>query len=196
MSNEEIIWESLIKEGFTPFGAAGLMGNIVAESNCKPENLQNIGNSKLGLSDAEFTQALNTGKYTKDKFVNDGYGYGLCQWTYNGRKKFFYDFMKNNFNSFDNLRGQIDFMIWELKVQFPACYNVLKNATSIKDAAEYILKHYEMPADQSDAMVLRRTAYGGAIYDKMVPATKDDIKAAKDQLISILSQALELAKEL
>mgnify|MGYP006362654793 CR=1 FL=1 len=39
MSNEQIIWNFLIKE-FSAAGAAGLMGNLFAESGLKSNNMQ------------------------------------------------------------------------------------------------------------------------------------------------------------
>jgi hypothetical protein len=39
MDNGKIIWDKLIAEGFTKAGAAGLMGNLKAESNLDSKNL-------------------------------------------------------------------------------------------------------------------------------------------------------------
>ena len=44
---EKEIYDSLIKAGLTPEGAAGLMGNLQAESGLRPNNLQNSFNKKL-----------------------------------------------------------------------------------------------------------------------------------------------------
>lgn len=40
-NNAEKIWNRLISEGFSECGAAGLMGNLYAESALNPKNLQN-----------------------------------------------------------------------------------------------------------------------------------------------------------
>ena len=40
-TNEELIWQYLKAQGFSDAGAAGLMGNLYAESGLKPNNLQN-----------------------------------------------------------------------------------------------------------------------------------------------------------
>ena len=46
-SNAQIIWNFLKKEGFSDYGAAGLMGNLDAESALQPNNLQNSYNISL-----------------------------------------------------------------------------------------------------------------------------------------------------
>ena len=90
MSNEEKIWDYLIDQGLTAAGVAGLMGNLYAESSLSSTNLQNTGNKSLNMSDEEYTKAVDTGTYTN--FIHDGYGYGLCQWTYYSRKESFLKF--------------------------------------------------------------------------------------------------------
>ena len=42
MSNARLIWDRLTAAGLTPAGAAGLMGNLQAESGLNPRKLQNI----------------------------------------------------------------------------------------------------------------------------------------------------------
>ena len=41
MNIEEQIWRFLKAQGMTDAGAAGLMGNLYAESGLRPNNLQN-----------------------------------------------------------------------------------------------------------------------------------------------------------
>ena len=49
MSNERLIWDKLISAGLTPAGAAGLMGNLQAESGLSSCNLQDSFERRLGL---------------------------------------------------------------------------------------------------------------------------------------------------
>lgn len=51
-TNEERIWNFCIGKGMSKCGAAGLMGNIYAESGLVPTNLQNSFEKKLGYTDA------------------------------------------------------------------------------------------------------------------------------------------------
>ena len=83
-SNEERIWNYLRSAGLSACGAAGLMGNLYAESGLIPTNLQNSYEKKLGYTDAEYTAAVDSGAYTN--FAGDAAGYGLAQWTYSTRK--------------------------------------------------------------------------------------------------------------
>ena len=76
----EKIWNFLKSKGLSSCGAAGLMGNLYAESGLNPQNLQNSYEKKLGHTDASYTAAVDNGSY--GNFARDGAGYGLAQWTY------------------------------------------------------------------------------------------------------------------
>ena len=78
-NNEEKIWNYLKGAGLNDCGAAGLMGNLYAESGLRPDNLQNTYEKKLGMTDTSYTAAVDGGTYTG--FVRDCAGYGLAQWT-------------------------------------------------------------------------------------------------------------------
>ena len=84
-TNEEKIWNYLIGKGLSAAGAAGLMGNLYAESGLRPNNLQNSYEKSLGYSDEAYTAAVDNGSY--GNFVRDSAGYGLAQWTYWSRKQ-------------------------------------------------------------------------------------------------------------
>ena len=74
---EKQIFDYLVSFGFTKEGVAGLMGNLKAESNLNPKNLQNSYERKLCLSDNMYTEEVDNGTYTN--FVHDSAGYGLAQ---------------------------------------------------------------------------------------------------------------------
>ena len=82
--NESRIWGFLVEHIGNPFGAAGMMGNLYAESGLNPRNLQNTFEKRFGFSDDEYTEAVDSGRY--NSFVFDGAGYGIAQWTYWSRK--------------------------------------------------------------------------------------------------------------
>ena len=63
-NNEEKIWNFLTGKGLNSYGAAGLMGNLFAESGLNPHNLQNTYEKKLGYTDDDYTDAVDSGKYT------------------------------------------------------------------------------------------------------------------------------------
>ena len=47
-TTEEKIWNYLVGNGLSEYGAAGLMGNLYAESGLSPTNLQNSYEKKTG----------------------------------------------------------------------------------------------------------------------------------------------------
>ena len=166
MSNEQIIWDFLKKEGFNDYGAAGLMGNLYAESGLLPNNLQNTFNSKLGLSDEEYTKRVDNGTYTN--FVHDSAGYGLAQWTYWSRKQNLLNFAKSRGKSIGDLEIQLQFLITELRNSYKnSVYNILKTATSIQQASDAVLLNFECPAN-AQAQKTKRAQLGQNYYNKFV----------------------------
>ena len=113
---EEKVWFALKNEGFSEVATAAVMGNLYAESGIKTNNLENSKESKLGYSDETYTQAINSGTYTKEQFMNDSAGYGLAQWTYPTRKEGLYKYCSENGYSIDDENAQIKYLLAELGV--------------------------------------------------------------------------------
>jgi len=107
MNTEERIWSFLKAQGLTDAGAAGLMGNLYAESGLRPNNLQNSYEGKLGMADAEYTERVDSGSYTN--FAHDCAGYGLAQWTYHTRKANLHKFAKDAGKSIGDLEMQLGY---------------------------------------------------------------------------------------
>ena len=164
MPNDQFIWDFLKKEGFNDYGVAGLMGNLYAESGLLPNNLQNTFNSKLGLSDEEYTKRVDNGTYTN--FVHDSAGYGLAQWTYYSRKQNLLNFAKSKRKSIGDLEIQLQFLITELRNSYRnSVYNILKTATSIQQASDAVLLNFECPAN-AQAQRAKRAQLGQNYYNK------------------------------
>lgn len=164
MTTEERIWNYLKSQGLTDAGAAGLMGNLYAESGLRSNNLQNSYEGKLGMSDTEYTELVDKGSYAN--FVKDGAGYGLAQWTYSTRKAALYAFAKNQLTSIGDLDMQLAFLMRELSTSYTAVLNTLKTAATVKAASDAVLLQFERPADQSEAAKTKRAGYGQTYYDK------------------------------
>lgn len=160
--NEQRIWNCLIEKGLSPCGAAGLMGNLYAESALDPCNLQNSCEKKLGMSDAEYTAAVDNGSYVN--FVKDSAGYGLAQWTYWSRKENLLNYAKSGGASIGDLDMQLEFLCMELR-GYSTIWNVLTMATSIREASDVVLTQYEKPADQSEAAKQKRASFGQKFYE-------------------------------
>lgn len=152
----EDIWNALKAKGYSDAGAAGIMGNLNAESAYKTNNLQDIYNTAFGMTDTQYTNAINNRSYSADKFAGDQAGYGLAQWTWNTRKRNLYNSIINKGKSIDSLSGQIDFMASELSSGWPSLNNYLKKTTDPTEASDRFLTSYENPANPDATRAFRR----------------------------------------
>ena len=148
------------------FGVFGLMGNLKAESNLQANNLQNTYSKKFGMTDAEYTKAVDDGSYTN--FVKDSAGYGLAQWTHWSRKQNLLKYKEAYGSSIGDETMQIAFMISELMASYPTVWNVLKNAESVREASDVVLTQYERPANQSESVKAKRAAYGEDLMKQLL----------------------------
>ena len=155
------IWDVLFSFIRNSYGVAGLMGNLYAESSLKSTNLQNTGNNTLGMTDEEYTAAVDQGKYTG--FAHDGYGYGLAQWTYPARKEALLSFTRQEGVSVGDCNLQLQFIREELG---DALLSTLKRASSVREASDAVLFQYERPADQSEAAQDKRAEYGQRFFEQ------------------------------
>lgn len=160
----EGIWRYLKNAGYSDAGAAGIMGNLEAESGLKPNNLQNSYESKFGMNDDQYTAAVDRGTYSGDKFIHDSGGYGLAQWTYWNRKKNLYDAAKKANKSIGDPGVQMAVLTSELSDYGLA--NRLKSSTTVKGASNIVLHEFERPANQSTATENRRASLGQKYFDQ------------------------------
>lgn len=163
MSSEQSIWIFLLDKLGNAFGAAGLMGNLQAESALNPINLQQSYEKKLGFTDETYTSAVDDGSY--DNFVRDSAGYGLAQWTYWSRKQNLLNYAKGKGTSIGDLQMQLEFL-WEELQGYKKVLPVLQSATDVRTASDAVLIHFEAPANQSETVQEKRASYGEAFYQK------------------------------
>lgn len=162
-NNEKVIWNFLIGKGLNAYAAAGIMGNIYAESAFNPRNLQNSYEKKIGLTDEEYTAAVDAGTYTN--FAKDCAGYGLAQWTYHTRKQGLLSKAKAAGKSVGDLNIQLSFL-WEELQGYKKVMQQLKAAGSVAEAASAFMIGFERPADQSATAQKKRASYGQKYFDK------------------------------
>lgn len=166
----ETIWNYCKAKGLTDEATAGLMANWQAESGFRANNLQNTYETKLGMDDAGYTSAVDSGAYDIDTFANDSAGYGLAQWTYNARKRNMHNFIKNSGRSIGDLGAQLDFAFSEIESpsQYPGLYDLLRQegAYDVPKITSNLLKGYENPADQSASVVNYRVKLGQELYSR------------------------------
>lgn len=163
--------------GMTPYGAAGLMGNLEAESGINPGIVEGLLAQKLGTTSAQYTSDVDSGKITKEQFLhplggNSQYGYGLAQWTSPGRKQGLYDLVKSRNVSIADTKAQLDWLLQELQSSsYSSVLSTLKSATSVSEASNVVLHKFEAPADQSSAVEQKRASMGQAWYNKYAAAS-------------------------
>lgn len=161
------IWNYLVNKIGNEYGAAGLMGNLEAESGLYPNNLQNSYEASLGYTDESYTAAVDSGSYTEGQFVYDEAGYGLAQWTFSSRKKAMYDLWKNGgYSSIGSIDLALDYLWYELCNSYTGVLTVLTNAKSIREASDKVLHDFENPAVQTESVEQYRARLGQAWYDK------------------------------
>lgn len=182
MSNDMTIWTTLRAAGMTEAGTAGLMGNLKAESALIPTNLQNTFERKLGYTDANYTAAVDAGTYTN--FAKDAAGYGLAQWTHSTRKESLLAFAKAQKKSIGDLGMQLDFLIREIKSDYPAVWKTLTTTGSVRAASDAVLLQFERPADTSERVRTLRASFGETFLRQLAgtdaaPATPPCPTAAK-----------------
>ena len=161
------IWNFCISKGLTPFGAAGLIGNIDAESALISINLQDSCQERLGCNDETYTALVDSGVYTKEQFTYDRSGYGLCQWSHWTRKKALHEYAKQTARSIGDLEMQLEFLFIELQQSYPSVLDVLKRATSVKEASDIVLMKFECPYD-AESQKQKRANFGQKYYTQFV----------------------------
>ena len=158
------VWDYLVAKLGNEYGAAGVMGNLRAESGFLATNLQNSFESRLGYTDSSYTDAVDNGSYSN--FVRDSAGYGLAQWTYWTRKQGLLDYAHSVNASVGNIDMQLDYLWKELTSGYSGLITTLKNAKSVTEASTAFLLQFERPADQSAAAQAKRASFGQTYYDQ------------------------------
>ena len=174
--NESQIADFLLSKIGNPYGVAGLMGNLYAESGLKFNAVERLcirrleENGKGVWTDESYTQAVDNGTISREEFLhplpNKSFAYGLAQWTWHTRKAKLYDLCKQKNVSISDPETQLGFLISELENDFPAVHKVLRSASSVREASDIVLKKFESPADQSENVQKLRAGYGQKYYDK------------------------------
>ena len=169
--DEKTIWNFLKGKGLTDYAVAGIMGNLYAESELKSNNLENYYESKLAMTDAEYTAAVDDGSYTN--FIHDKAGYGLAQWTYYTRKQALLNFARESGASIGDLTMQLNFF-WQELQGYSNMLSCMQAANDVDIATVLFLKDFERPADQSTAVQLKRADFAQKFYDKFSGTTEND----------------------
>ena len=164
MANKDIIREYLFKQGLTECAVFGFLGNIQEESRFLPNNLQDSYERKLGFTNETYTAAVDSGAYKN--FDKDKAGYGICQWTSDGRKAGLLDFARSRGVSIGDLNMQLDYLMIELRGGYRGVLNGIQKAETIRQASDIVLTQFERPADQSENAKKYRASLGEKLYEE------------------------------
>ena len=167
MTNAEIIWKYFENKKFNPYAIAGIMGNMKAESNLLPNNLQSAYEKSLGMTDEQYTKAVDNGTYTN--FIHDSAGYGLAQWTYWSLKEDLYNLCKERNKSISDIQCQLDCLYQQLTNN--KLLGSLNSTTSVRAASDIFLTKFERPKDQSEKVQITRANYGQEFYNQFAGQT-------------------------
>lgn len=166
-----------------PIGTAALMGNLYAESGICPFVCETKGitasrtytdNVLKTYTRSEFSEhnpSYAYGSYTLDGRTYYAYGYGLAQWTTEGRKANYYNYVGQQ--HIGDTSPSVGFMVHELQASYSTVWNALTGATDIKTASTVVLTKYEIPYDQSSAVQIKRANYGVDVYNDFSGGTWD-----------------------
>ena len=192
-STTEQVWGYLLKSGLTAAGAAGLMGNLRAESGVIPNRVEILCLKRLRehgrtYSDQSYTAAVDSGAITKSEFLHPipgkQYGYGLAQWTSPNRKAGLYDLAQSKGTSIGDLDTQLEYLVMELKTSYKPVYSVLISTNSVQAASDTVLTHFEQPAN-SQSMKQERANYGYQYYNQFALKGDDPVSITADKILDI-----------
>ncbi len=180
--NAKAIWDRLYAMIQNHYGVAGVMGNFMAESSLQANNLQNSYEKSLGLTDEQYTTAVDNGIYTN--FIRDKAGYGLYQATFWSIKQSLLNYARANGKSIGDRDMQVDHFLKMMKEQYTAIWKVLTTAKTVREASDAVLLKFERPADQSEAVQVKRAAYGEEFLSKYgsTPVTPAEDQPETEQL--------------
>jgi cell wall-associated NlpC family hydrolase len=199
MSEEKRLFDYLVNAGMTPAGAAGMMGNMYAESGLIPNRVEILCLKRLRehgrlYTDSTYTAFVDDGTISRAEFMNPlpgkQYGYGLCQWTSPGRKAGLYDLCRSRKVSIGDQDTQLEWLITELKQAYQNVWSVLTSTSSVAKASETVLRKFEMP-DNASSMVETRRKYSQGYYDKYAagaPARKANTMTAPQSAVKWAEQ--------
>ena len=181
VANDKFIWNSLKKAGYTDIAAAGIIGNLFAESGLYPNNLQNTFNKSLGLTDEQYTQQVDNGIYKN--WSSDGAGYGLCQWTFSTRKQNLLKYVQSKKVSIGDIGAQVEFMLQEIST-YNGLTDQLNKASTVRQASDIFMLNFERPKDQGESVKAKRAQYAQTYYDRFKGTYKEEQTNTSTELVN------------
>lgn len=143
-TNDQKVMDYFVGKGYSPAQAAGIVGNMYAESGVQPERLQ-------GTASGVTTPAESIPSW---KLHNRNTGWGLVQWTPAGKMV---DQARAAGKDPNDLNTQLDFLAQQLGPggSEQGAGDALRAATSASDAAVIFERKFERPANPRSTQQFR-----------------------------------------
>lgn len=161
----EKMWSFFKEKGLSDEASAALIGNIYSESALNTMNLENTYETLWGYTDASYTADVNNGSYSRERFISDQAGYGLCQWTSAYRKAQLYDMAGSHGVSIHDIGIQMEIIWGELNAEHAYLLDYLRYPLSLRQASDIVLSYYMVPAIQNDYIRDLRLSYCLTFYE-------------------------------
>ena len=185
------VWKYLTKY-MTPEGAAGVMGNLYAESGVQPVCLENLCIKRYKerqgkvYTSATYAALVDDGTISRAEFISPmglSYGWGCAQWTAHSRKAALYDLCRSRKVSIGNLTAQLDYLMIELRGTYKAVLDVLTTTKNVRTASDKFLMDFEQPAtpDKETRYQYSMEVYNALATTPTQTALKWMIDLASDQ---------------
>lgn len=184
------IYKYLLAKGLTNIQAIGIMANMQAESHFEPRLVEyGFPNSSGEISKAGQASSLDDNVPTASNSKGQP-GYGLAQWS-GGRKTNLANTASSKHVKGSDLQMQLDFLWGELSGSYlHSVLEPLKATTSLNDAVDIVVDHFEIPANK-ESKHKEREALGIALYQKYgsTPAPAADATAAAPAVATTFTDA-------
>ena len=144
--NKAKIYNYLIGKGLTSTQAAGIMGNMEAESSFDPTLVEYGFPNSRGETSVQGQPSSHDDNIPPSN-ANGQPGYGIVQWS-GGRKDGLQQLASSRNLKPSDLGVQLDYMWQELNGSYKSSVlDPIKASTSLEDATYIWLEHYEIPGD-------------------------------------------------
>lgn len=127
--------------------------------------------ANISYNSQRYTRLIDTGAISKDEFLHPRsytgkkhqYGYGAWQVTSEGRKARLWANTVAKGKSIADINGQLQTLRQELTGAYKNILKVCQTAKSVDEASDYVLIHFEAPAN-AESMKATRREYGKEYY--------------------------------
>lgn len=159
----QTVYQALLYAGCTDNGAAGIMGNLYAESNICPFRQQNDYSAGYTYS-LQLTQSFRANDKNYFVYYDGNTGYSLAQWTDYGRRSNYWDFCGQQGIGDGSL--SLQFLIHEMQTDYTSCWNVCCDPNkSLLECSNKILIDFEAPEHHGPEVQAARYANSASVYN-------------------------------